>query len=246
MHTSFVVQGTIQPFTKECCVSIRRHFPEAEIVLSTWSGEDCSGIDRDVTIASQDVAPGKMNVRRQVVSSMAGILASSGDIIVKARSDAIFCGRGCLEAFGAYDKPASVFSQRIVIPNMQTVDPENQSAQLHWRRCFNPSDWVMVGAKGDMRLLFSLPMDGCDETKLSPEQFIWLRAVRTKHDIRLEDMNQITPELKEASNRFFARDLVVLDTYSQFQMESGKYSYQKEDEPHFMRNSTWRRHYDSL
>lgn len=250
MRISFVVQGPIHPiFTRECCDSIRRHFPEGEIVLSSWAGEDVRDLQYDKLILSGDIAPGKMNVRRQIVSSLNGINASSNNAIMKVRSDIIFNGRGCLDHFLKWTKRSSklrVFSERMIIPNMQTIDPDNTSEESHWHRCLNPSDWVVLGMAEDMRYLFSLPADGADNTSLSPEQFIWVWAIKRKYDVELNDMNHITPELIAMTKQFFGNNLVVLDTYSQFQMVSGKYSYQKEEWPHFLRHSAWKRYYDEM
>lgn len=251
MRISFIIQGAIQSFTRTCCESIRRHFPDSEIILSTWKGENVAGLSYDLSILSDDPGAGKMNVRRQMVSTLEGLKAASNPISMKVRSDVIFKGTGCLSHFEAYKKRTKdliCFEERIVIPNMQTIDPENQSPESHWHRCFNSSDWVMLGKTTDLHTLFNAPADRlmeADNTLLSPEQFIWM-GMAGKYGYTLKDMNEMSLPLQAATFKFFANNLVVLDTYSQFQMYSGKYHYQKEDWPHFLRYAKWQEHYNKL
>ena len=69
-----------------CVASVRKHLPHAEIIVSTWADEDLSDIDADHIVTSAD--PGVLldfngnrhNTNRQIVSTVAGIQASSRDL----------------------------------------------------------------------------------------------------------------------------------------------------------------------
>ena len=48
---SIIVQGAIDiAETPKCLASIRKHLPEAEIILSTWNNEPVEGLDYDVLV----------------------------------------------------------------------------------------------------------------------------------------------------------------------------------------------------
>ena len=52
---SIVVQGAVDPKnTPKCLTSIRKYLPGAEIILSTWEGTDCTGLDYDVLVLNKD------------------------------------------------------------------------------------------------------------------------------------------------------------------------------------------------
>ena len=60
---SVVVQGAVDPIlTTQCLTSIRKHLPQAEIILSTWEDEIVSGLSYDKVILSQ--APASVIVQK--------------------------------------------------------------------------------------------------------------------------------------------------------------------------------------
>lgn len=85
-NISFVVQGQIQPETYTFLQALRRNFPEAELVLSTWRGkyDPCFRRITDKMIYCKD--PGAVvcsyyrevvqwnNLNRQLVTTMAGLM----------------------------------------------------------------------------------------------------------------------------------------------------------------------------
>ena len=79
---SVVVQGAIdKENTPKCLKSIRKVFPQAEIILSTWEGANVEGLDYDEVIFNKD--PGGVkdpfvptftnNLLRQMVSTKSGV-----------------------------------------------------------------------------------------------------------------------------------------------------------------------------
>ena len=94
-NISFVVQGQIQPETYTFLQALRRNFPEAELVLSTWRGkyDPCFRRITDKMIYCKD--PGAVvcsyyrevaqwnNLNRQLVTTMAGLNAASRPFVAK-------------------------------------------------------------------------------------------------------------------------------------------------------------------
>lgn len=246
MKLSIVIQGPVytqQEITRRCCVSVRNHFPDAEVILSTWKGQDINGLDVDKILLLNDPGPGRWNCKRQVYSSRNGIQESKHDVILKVRTDTLFTSNKCLEYLDAYPKRVDkykVFNRRIVIPNMQTVDPESTVPHRLWWRVFNASDWFMLGYKDDMDWLFQIPDDATEHPKLAPEQILWVYAVYRKYpNIKVKRMVYKTPDLVAKTLLFYANNLVILDTKSMFGACAAKYIFQQDDWPQWMRHAKW-------
>ena len=108
-QVSFVVQGPVEAagpaWTARTCAALRAFFPGAEIVLSTWAGTYPKGIAYDALVLSEDPGPvgtnpSNANVNRQLVSTLAGIEASSRPLVVKVRSDLQFHSAALLREWG--------------------------------------------------------------------------------------------------------------------------------------------------
>lgn len=53
---SIVIQGKVDiEKTLKCIESVREYLPGAEIILSTWKGENVKGLDYDQVIFSDDL-----------------------------------------------------------------------------------------------------------------------------------------------------------------------------------------------
>jgi hypothetical protein len=102
-NISFVVQGAIfnnqKKSTFDVIKSIKKYFPSATIILSTWVGQDVNANTLelvDIVVKSDD--PGDLtpsgsaplNINRQIVSSKKGIKYSKTLYTIKTRTDLIF------------------------------------------------------------------------------------------------------------------------------------------------------------
>lgn len=114
---SFVLQGPVsaskdriqkEGVTEKNIASIRQLFPDSEIILSTWKGQDTAGLDIDTLILLDD--PGqnsvfnngeekKLNNNRQLYSSHQGLRTVNTRYAAKVRTDNIINGRGFVELF---------------------------------------------------------------------------------------------------------------------------------------------------
>lgn len=99
---SIVVQGPVQPtITENALRSIREHLPGGEIILSTWEGTDCSGLEYDLLVLNQDpgvLPPAMLNTNRQIVSTVNGLKRVTRKYAVKFRTDN-FIGGGIYPVF---------------------------------------------------------------------------------------------------------------------------------------------------
>ena len=93
---SVVVQGVVHPeFTSTCLNSVRKHLPEAELILSTWCGSDLKGFDFDVLVETDDpggfkdgLAPNfTNNLHRQAISTRNGLKKAIRPYALKIRGD---------------------------------------------------------------------------------------------------------------------------------------------------------------
>jgi len=117
---TFVVQGPVQAsnhraqiegITTQCLTSIRQHFPDSKIILSTWKGQDLSGLDYDQVIELDDPGPNTvyqdgepliLNNNRQIYSTHMGLKAVQTQYAVKLRTDNKLTGRGFVERYQQY------------------------------------------------------------------------------------------------------------------------------------------------
>jgi hypothetical protein len=183
---SFVVQGAIdhsispmtgEAVTRSCLGSLRRYHPGAEIILSTWHGQQLDGLDYDVLVLNDD--PGAWNAlrpdagavkldntNRQIVSTKNGLHHASRKYAAKVRSDMIFRGSQWMRHYDRYPRRADkwrIFKERLITCSMWARDPHcPYSLQpLH------PPDWVHIGLKEDVLLLWDV------ELQPEPESSQW-------------------------------------------------------------------------
>jgi hypothetical protein len=120
---SVVVQGAVGPYTPKCLASLRRHLPNAEVILSTWEGSDTTDLDFDTLVLSID--PGALahdgpflnNVNRQLASTRAGLSRATRRYVLKMRTDFYLKHAGFLRYFGrfpAVDRAHALFSERAI------------------------------------------------------------------------------------------------------------------------------------
>lgn len=144
-NISFVVQGQIQPETYTFLQALRRNFPEAELVLSTWRGkyDPCFRRITDKMIYCKD--PGAVvcsyyrevaqwnNLNRQLVTTMAGLNAASRPFVAKVRTDFTLENSTLLSFWNRYPKRQSdalLFRHRIIVPSLYSRVYSDQPTAL--------------------------------------------------------------------------------------------------------------------
>lgn len=236
---SVVVQGAIDPVNTPLCLqSIRKHLPDAELILSTWVGAKTGGLDYDVLVLNED--PGGIlcdpvwkvtnNVNRQIVSSKKGAEAASRAFALKIRSDMKLVGLQFIEAWEKYKGERAdncrVFKHRIVINNLYCANPHRSNFLFHI------SDWMQFGLREDILNLWDIPLQSEHDMgeyfdnkkrpaidpvptwsfRYIPEQYIWTECLRKNGIVfGFEYYTDITPENLALSELSFSNNVTILD-----------------------------------
>ncbi|WP_165397126.1 WavE lipopolysaccharide synthesis family protein [Legionella sainthelensi] len=175
---SIVVQGPIiyqstlgitENVTQLVCLRLRKVFPQGEIILSTWEGENTENIEHDQLILNQD--PGGTwfnyedyqtlnNCNRMIISTFAGIKAASRKYILKIRSDLFIVSKKFLdyfERFPQYNMEYKFVKNRIICFSLNTLHGHKTSLFI-MHRPFHISDWAYFGYKSDLFNLYDIPL----------------------------------------------------------------------------------------
>lgn len=167
---SVVVQGSIdRENTPKLLLSIRKHLPGAEIILSTWKKQDFSVfLDYDILVKSQDPGAVAMdvnkvspyNINRMILSTKEGLKKASRKYVLKCRSDVIVVGTDFLEYFDKYQKRDENYvlaRKKILLNSLYCMKCEMEKGNVH-PTPYHISDWYCFGLKEDIEDLFSLPL----------------------------------------------------------------------------------------
>jgi hypothetical protein len=225
-NISFVVQGPILQesnpsenafSTREVLLSIREHFPDSEIVLSTWKGSEIAGLEYDKVILNED--PGAVvvpeverpyNLNRLVVSSNAGVSVATKDYVVKTRTDLFFENENILNILNLItpiDGPYTVFKNYVLSTNYYVRNP------LRMNLLFHASDIILVGKRQDMKLFFSAPTLERHQMVTEKEQILMVA-----------EQYLLLNTIKKALNKRYDFDRIEYTNVKHF-MDSEKYLF---------------------
>ncbi|OOV93605.1 WavE lipopolysaccharide synthesis family protein [Pseudomonas sp. MF4836] len=237
---SVVIQGplyrTLAPTRgiNACISAVRAHLRHAEIIVSTWAGEDLGGVDADVVVTAAD--PGVLldfngnrhNTNRQLVSTLTGIQAASRSHVLKLRTDHILTGSN-IAVMGGYDPRVPLAARLLQTPITVTTlfirNPEKVPLLFHL------SDLIQFGTREDMLWFWDQELRlqeevfattpyknpignfvGYSAMRMTPEQCLMLGLMRKRgYDITLQTPGDISPELVELSERLLSENFTVLD-----------------------------------
>ena len=176
---SVVVQGAVDPIlTPQCLTSIRKHLPQAEIILSTWEDEIVSGLSYDKVILSQ--APASVivqksphiisnNTNRMIYGVQQGLTLATRPYTLKIRTDIILQDADFLRYWDMYPKRQDkfqLFEHRVL--NYYLFAPQfNHRLGHRIPTLFHPSDWMFFGLTQDVKRLFDIPLQP------DPEYALW-------------------------------------------------------------------------
>ena len=169
---SVVIQGPLVHRTKnghnisKTIQSLKTHLPHAEIVLSTWIGQRVPALDGVKVVLSAD--PGALvsdlglvnNVNRQLVSTLAGLDASTRPYVLKFRSDFLMADDSIaviLERDSSKHETSQIFLERVTTTNLYVTN------HYEYPQLFHASDLVQFGTRGDI-------LDYWQQPLFTPEQ----------------------------------------------------------------------------
>ena len=176
---SIVIQGPVcgtdddpQRYTRECIYSARKFFPEAEVIFSTWKGENTSGLGCTKIVLSEsprlekclyeDMTEHYVSTNHVLLSSQKGLEEATRRYVIKMRSDMAFRSGKCLSLVGkydAYDKRTiqwKVFRQRVL--TLPQLNPKRANRWFPYSIC----DWIQIGLSEDIIELYDVPLVDID------------------------------------------------------------------------------------
>ena len=244
---SVVIQGPVQSYqgraqeegiTHKCIASIRKFLPGATVILSTWEGQDCTGLEPDLLLLNQDPGgtivsyrkdgePFRLNFNRQLVSSASGLRAVKTPYAVKIRSDNYLTGNDFVSAQRAFPERNGkdiLFTERVVV-NTSYFRKYADGKRL----VMLPSDFFHFGRTEDLLKIWDIPLFQdleYDPTKAGHSQYYgapmtaphaeqmycnaWLGLLDPKAP-RLKYRHHATPKMLEYWDHFIASNFVVLE-----------------------------------
>ena len=202
---SVIIQGPVtRKYLTRCLESVRRHLPNAQIIISAWN-EDLSHYDADIKINNSPIPPPQCsstdgylgnNLNRQLVSTLQGLKKAACRYSLKMRGDIMLSGDKFLNYYTAFPELRNekyAFSrQRILVTNLFTRSPKKSKLLFH------PSDIALFGLTSDLIDYFDIPLQSDFDSKyfllhdkespkdkswssrLFPEQYImteWLKKM---------------------------------------------------------------------
>lgn len=166
---AIVIQGPLvskDNFTLETVCLYRKHFPEAQLIVSTWLNESSTLLRkiRDsgavVVLNEPPTISGPANINRQLVSSFAGIQKAhelGNQYVLKTRTDQRIYAPNALQFLLNISKSfplrqATVQMGRLVGCSLGTLK----------YRLYGVSDMLLFGKVEDMLLFWGAPLDNRD------------------------------------------------------------------------------------
>lgn len=244
-----VVQGEVEGrAVRKCLRSVKKFLPEARVLLSTWRGENTSGLEAwcDEIIFNED--PGARsfapqpralnNVNRQMVSTLAGLERAGRKYALKLRTDFYLQDNSFLRYFDAFplmDEKWRCFNRRVIACSVfsRMFSDENGLPTP-----FHVSDFFFFGETADLAAYFATPpMPAGDmgdyagfvkntrpysatSYRYTPEQYYCYSFAKRKFPhIQFRDMTDVTAENQEQSRQILLNNFIFLGA-----AEAGIYS----------------------
>ena len=226
---SVVIQGPLLLGKVEgiarCVDSVRSVLPAAEIIVSTWQGEDASALGPGVQVI-QSADPGcfllasglPINLNRQQRSTLAGLQRATRKYSLKLRTDLALTDRRFLVV--APTRAGSLFERPMTMSNLYLRDPEKFTLLFHFADIaqFGLTRDLLEFWDGDLfaedELLFPADAPGGPRARLRlfPEQAATLRWLARKGvQVQLEDPAQIDRPLLELWAQVLAQNVHLVD-----------------------------------
>ena len=212
MKTSIVIRGGDSAGHMQAVIDSIRSWYDGELLLSSWLHHDVTKLNGlSFAVLNPDPGPGPLfdspdkhiqNGYRQLIAGYEGIKHSSGDLVLVVRSDTTMTQ----SPFHFFDDAKfskstdsfKIFSKKMVIGNMMTINPDVNYEPVH-ERSFRVGDWFHMGSREDMLKYFGsydMMHNGRNPKHIGVEQN-WLAAAIKKY---------YKPDL----------DLLNLDRYHEF------------------------------
>lgn len=203
--------------------------------MSTWRGSDVSDLAFDLLVESED--PGSLpydvaqgvpnNVNRQVVTTKAGLAASTRRYSLKIRSDMRMQHAGLLGYFDRFSARSdwSFVDKKVIGSTAYARIPG-----LIWHLPYHPGDLFFFGETRDVRHIWDIPLAAEQDVSMgtpdlprglniqgvlnmvrcAPEQYIWLSFLRKHREVLPASHWDRTPESIAGTEKSFASNLILI------------------------------------
>ena len=207
---SIVIQGPILEevindqkieITKNVCLNIKKFFPNAEIIISTWQGSNVEGLIYNKIILNED--PGSIfmslngikrmnNTNRMIISTLNGLRNASRKYVMKLRSDMYFEKNDIIEKFETYKKiPQN--QNKVLKARILTLSANNYKRGE--KRIFTLNDWFMFGYKEDLIKIWDISLQDYNnlyyeketaefENNLVGEDYVWTSFLKKDREYK--------------------------------------------------------------
>jgi hypothetical protein len=212
---SFIIQGPVENITAETILSIERHYPNSEIIISSTNNKTIEGHKTFF------IEPQNNNWNYHIESSKM-VIHAKHNLVCKLRSDIIFINNNLRINNENRSINYKLFNSRITCCNYHFCDPFITLMNYH------PSDWLLFGEKDDVYKMFNVPKYEREETvcknpfrtqrgetvegnrvKKRPEQHFFINALRNSGyniDIEFDYDNSDQDGIKWLINNFYILD----------------------------------------
>jgi WavE lipopolysaccharide synthesis len=233
---SVIVQGHVkgrpddpveERWTLQSLQSVRRHMPDAQLILSTFTNSDTNDLPYDELVLSEDPGPLDLgdlnrmvpNTNRQIISTCAGLARAERPYALKMRYDLVLGGIDFLEYFGRFNERHPdwcLLRQRVVTATSISLDARKACAAP-----FAPSDWFHFGLREDVRNLWQIPLippksavpgaPPLQSHRYSAEQHIWVSFLRKHDHIDFAHVNDTSHDAVALTDLTIVNNLVLLE-----------------------------------
>ena len=246
-----VIQGQLfkaeKYSTLDVLKSARQFYPQAEVILSTWSNTEISEELRllcDHIVLTDD--PGDMtvgatpiNINRQLISTKRGLAMASRPLIIKTRTDLCFTSNSLLEfmTLGLARTPAySVGKGHVCVADFST-----RTHLAEWKVPFWVCDFIYAGYREDILKIFAVDLypkalfeyylnnqkpdymhKQRDCFRYTPESYITYNYLSLGRDIPFDNSFDKNSEAVTKYEELLINNLIVLGS-KQLGVESLKY-----------------------
>lgn len=156
-----------QGITQKALASVRQHLPGATLILSTWEGQDLSGLEADLVQLNRDPGPNiiaydrqqrplRENNNRQIVAVVEGLKRVTTPYAVKLRSDNYLRHSGFIGLQAAYPirhDSLRLFDERLVVAHKYT-----KMASDGYPIVRHLCDYFAYGRTTDLLRLWDIPL----------------------------------------------------------------------------------------
>lgn len=122
-----LLQGRITDWTKDVIIEFQENFPNSEIFVSTWEGENTDNLNCTIvkSRAPSMIENDASTANFQIIGCQNGLKNMTSDIILKTRTDQFIHNSNIFKIFFNFCEP-----EKIMVPDLGTYDNVFRASDL--------------------------------------------------------------------------------------------------------------------